>query len=311
MANLGTALTTRFGGSSFWEMEPYRESYRSDASDATRTLLCKWSERRQFASNFLGYDFRLGTSLVRSLPEQHPDRLELYALDMEVQKGIGAPKRDTVTNLIHFRDGTDDSEGYAVCSVKYWAPPYTLLTNGEKGSASELVRYVQRECVLTSESLPIPGNWLKWVAAGTPPIMEPVAKAFALAELTYTWYRVPLIPSVAFSYQSTVNTTVFDAASLFTTAGWGVGTLLYLSPTIKQYRPANPVVDGQFVFDIAYKLYYRPSGWNNLFRRVPGSPATFVEATSTGSTVAYVGSANDGKHLFNDREFADLFDITK
>lgn len=283
--------------------EPYRESWRTNGSEATRILECPWNLRKEFMWDTLGWSNNNAGVLERVLPEQHPDfpnntpGFGFYAAQAELLGGVGVPSivpSGLDGGMIRFLDtlpGTDDPTpgeevyGRARFAVTYRARPYVIKADGD--TSNELQRFVERRQTFAAENLEILGQAFYYVDDPATRVQIGVPKLFFTKELTYIWYEVPTVPEDAIeNCIGTLNDDTFDGR-------YPAGTLLMLAPDV--VRQDNAI--GYINYTIAYKFLYRADTWNVAIR-----PATGVLVP-----IAYV--SDDSLAPYEVTDFNTLFTI--
>jgi hypothetical protein len=208
-------------------------------------------------------------------------------------------------------------DGVARCRVTYHALPYEVRDDNDPRvqQLGELARYVEREWEPAIQALPIAGQLAQTVifndtsnpvvpfpagkdANGRPQTVQKALNGTAVPEAgvllmptrscIWRWYHVPDVNWTAVaSCEGKVNDAPFDGVPGFPT--YPAGTLLCQSPTIRR-TPRTPA--GRVSFIIAYRLDFRPQGWN----RVPWIDFNF-----------YTFTFYDGSPVYKGADFTQLF----
>lgn len=238
----------------------YRVSFIPDGSMCVRPCLVDWDDQQHFVQDMLGYSVRQGNSIVRSLPDRHPEYDWLYAVDAEVANGIGAPAQDSgASDMIRFVDKPGSStSGKAIINVTYKHLDFDVKTDEEAAAHAdgELSRYVSRTRTYATEALQIPGSTFKFVSDNVV-IQQPWTKRTYTMELSYAWHQVPAVnESKIADCLGCVNSNAFDSGK------YAVKTLLFVAPDIRRTRAAS----GDIAYEITYKFLFRPNGWNSFYR---------------------------------------------
>lgn len=328
------------------EVDGYNEQFSQTEVQATRIFDVDWSTRKTFVDAVLGFTVNSNKKLERTIPAQHPEFPWLYAVNCDLQNGIGAigisglpnapamiayydagnqaggiiagdadgvggsnPITESVTQPDGNEVTTVMNDGLARYKVTYKAVPWQVKTDANVGVADwrELYRYIERETVYSLQSLPTPIGLLQWIGGGSASLSGGT-KLFPTRELTYIWHEVPDIPEEAWSEcEGKVNDRVFDPFFQY-----GIGTVLCLAPQRKWQRD----VKGEVSWTITYKFLYRPQG-HNYFPRVSSNQLVFNLATydgvaPTAAAIAAAGSldaavAAAGKTLYRYANFDKLF----
>lgn len=284
--------------SGWYEVEGYKEQASFNDASSTRVFEGPWMSRLTFQQWALGsvyIDAADPTKLHRDIPCQHPEKPWLYCTDCELVTGQGVFK---VNPNVVAPDGTLDADGNPLAlgmimytdgsglaadslscrmAVHYHMLDYDVLSDAQMAgtvalstipgtpvpaSLSELDRFVIKTSVDSLQGLPLPGRLLQFsdLAGGEIP-----ANAFSMLfpheELTYIWKNVPRIPQANIdACMGKVNASVFDPNSRLRPGGYPAGTILCLAP----HKDPHKTSQGLWIFDLAYRLLYRPGGHNNF-----------------------------------------------
>lgn len=278
--------------------EAYSERHQPGIFEATRTLRCRWNDRNKFRLDLIGQAFKNADGTIhRYIPERHPDNQFMYCVGADLVKGKGRPSIDFVTGLPRFLDGPQPptpepdrpdqpsggtvTYGWAEFVTSWQNLPYFVYSDdqlAQYGATREIYRFTRKIEQSASETITLPAAAFKWVSDQQPLPQGPV-KVFYTKQIEYTWYKVPdpNINSID-SCLGKVNKVTFD--------GYDPGTVLFLAPD-KIQDPST------YLYDITYKMLYRPKGWNKFFR-VQGNVGVFADFSVDGTV-----SDADGNRLID------------
>lgn len=190
----------------------------------------------------------------------------------------------------------------------------------------EYDRYVELLPSTTETTyLSLPGSTMKYVTesgAGTPngiPIPYGVGVPETKTHLAYKWWRVPrsawdpaaltLLYKRVHGYEAGGIRSYVGTVNKTALKGHDAGTLLFEG--VEEEVVPDPV-EGDFCFNLVYKFSKFGPGHNNLLwagNTAESSDRGYFQARKTGSFEA-VGSITDGKCLFDEREFRDLWSLS-
>lgn len=298
----------------------YHESFSLDNSSLTRPVKTAWGTRRAFLVDMLGRNIVLNEEILRNNPE-------LYT-NTDFNPILYCTSIETLATLKPNAAGANPS-GHSFDDIEYLlhyaALPYDVLTDEEiweptYGIYSEVRRNVERSFTFAAENLQIPGASFRFTTAPKDYIFSPPAKVFPTIEVTYTWYRVPRIPTANInSCIGKINDALFDISSYAKARGvpfivggaigYPPGTLLFLGGEAKTRLLGFISQQGSRAteWDIVYKFLYRNNGsdgaggffgWNHLFRPSAG---TFQLVTNSGDAA--------GNRLYRTEDFNILFQM--
>lgn len=291
-----------------------------ESASMTRRLLLDWDDALQAAVELVGYaELDDQGRLFRYLPQQ----------DFEVP-GLWATQINRLSGLA-WRDKFDDEGGFgsankfkkAVLEVQFLPRPYEVLDEYDIAVPSsglprnEFKRFVEVETVLEGSYLTVPITGLVlWSegpngpanAEGPQPFPGNIGKIYIEENYVFRWHQVPdlaLPETTILSYTGRVNKTAFgdpDNPRLYFPTP---GTLLLLGAAWRRTFMLTP--DGVVPsWVIEYMMKYKGRG-HNRFLDIHSDPMEFYQVTTNG-TFQTPGSTVDGKCIYDEREFADLFD---
>ena len=306
------AFTTNYRKISYTEVG-YSESTGPEGTVGKRTIQTRWTNYNQVPGDFVGTHSLNGQAggagavIVRTLPEQHPDKPWLWARDCEMVRTVGAPIERANGLGADYQEMPANAAGKVEWLITYVRPPYDIVTDQQAGG-NELKRYVQRKSSYTVESIQTPGRGWKWDDGATPAniIQEPGVFLLGCTQLEYKWMFVPtgaevdatltLRESKWAQYQGRVNNAVFDTVKLANGAGATVETVLFMGWD-KEGPFADP--DGHEVWHVTFNLILRPQTWNQFYRRRIGASPRFEAVVSNEDGVTKPYGSFDLNALFN------------
>jgi len=237
--------------------------------------------------------------LIRSLPQKHRAKPNLWCVDAEVVEGVGAPDAQD-GQLVFVQNDAHQTTGFARVLVTYRTLTYQVEVADSIANAatsSELCRYVTRNSQFAGKNLPIQGQQFKWWPFGVvdgSPLNETLSKTFASIQYSFTWHMVPAIPTAAYIMQSKVNSTLFDNIDGQRGARSPRGTHLYLSPELS--KPYYTYA-GTEVRDITYQFIFQ-----NRQTRGPNN-----EVVNRGHNFVYVSGSTTVNGATVGADFFRLF----
>lgn len=310
----------------------YEEDVSIEEVSCTRVLECRWDFRYKFYDALIGWaEINGGTSaapagLKRHLPEPHPYMNNVFCTGAKLVMGTGRPDVERTDCIIAYVDTDLDPPGSAITInsaggighygrarfVTKWEKLNFNVWSDEQMSGttaaapqSEFFRFVDKTSDWSGQSIPIPGNQFKWVTITANDggvnqyLPAALSKKFYREEITYTWMRVPDVPTVGIqACLGKVNNATFD--------GYAAGTLLFEAPMRKrmQNMPLDP--DGYY-YDHAFKMLYAPETWNKLYRATLLPNPGFDEFTVSGATNLIAMA--DGQSQYDYADFTKLFKV--
>jgi hypothetical protein len=271
----------------------YAEDWTPSQQALVQPLKCKWSQRRSFVRDVLGYAEVINQVLHRHVPLQHPEATGLWASSARLQEALGVPTDDGDGVVRHrFYSGADGDltkDGSAVYAVSFESKDYIVLDDA--AGANEYDRYVVKRTTARTEAQQIPPGTWKW--AGTTKILnEASSLPILLKEFAWDWLFVPNVPTEPPNLDlavSKVNELPF--------AGCDAETLL-MGPV--QREPAHTVL-GDFCLNIHFSMVHRPSGWNKFFHA--------TDPTGGGGGAGYyaVVAADGGRKPYQTFDFPKVW----
>lgn len=286
-----------------------KEQYTEDGSTANRVFELNWDVRAAFIDDCLGYSYLSGTTIIRVLPDEHPEIANFFALDASVEgKGV-----------LGQSDNGSISWTHAVVTVNYRPREYLVSANEDFGG-NEQNRYTSRASEFAGELLTTQTG-MKFVTAPQRLLTSSPGRLTATQELTYTWYDVPALAALPFIVPNSdardacigkLNSEIFDQPGV----AYPVGTILFLGQTQKFKTPklgesVGGDGNGSYRWDISMKFLYRNNGvWAGTTGAGPtdddyimGHNFVFDAAAGKYDLITHDGTAG-GKHLYPDS--ADL-----
>lgn len=274
------------------------EQFDMTSATATRIIDVAWANRGIAAYQLLGYAQwnpvdPLNPVIQRYLPDFHPDFPWMVATKISNIKGIGA-RGWTVAN------GTKIAKYQSArITVQYEFPDYDLQYDDY--TVSEFDRYRTFEAKPAAEYLSVPlGSgepYLKW-SQGRVGKPFPGNVGFIVGSIDFHWKWLQ-VPFEALPFDDILGTVGRVNKTEF--ADCPAGTLLLIGVDYK--RNNSPY--GLRTWTIEYTARYNPRLHNNFYDFIPPSPGWY-QASTTGTYYA-PGSVPDGKLLFDEREYENLF----
>jgi hypothetical protein len=238
----------------------------------------------------LGWNFQIGgpstgspgnntatTQLSRQLPMRHPAYPTMFAREIVKAEGV------KFTGKQAFRYGPFAGYQWARLAVRFWVPPYAILSDFQCAN-KEYNRWTvwtpkPADTVFTCER-----GLHKWAAGGTytGPLQQGIGLPISRDIFEWKWYDVPHVglfdskgnPTNLYSVRNKVNSVTF----------WGKnpGTLLFEQPTLEpRVAPVSPVWLNQVATDV-------PRYWNVTIRAIyhepPGGDGTWQKSGHNLST---------------------------
>lgn len=311
----------------------YQENDAGKNGQESQALcLVAWQDRQKFREAVLA-DVRLPVpvfghglqtkTLNRYLPEKHPHRPHLPAVEAQLVRGVGVADVDPDNKWLAFTQfGKAAGSGFAEIRVTFRASAYGPKWDVEDAaveasSVGELARWVSKTMHPNAEATQIGGTSFFVVPeqgdpAGPPQVVgnESPAKVLPFALLKYTHHMVPGLPLALVTQNAPlidlgkVNSLAFDPASYFRQA-LPPGSVLYLGTEISE---VYYTVSGTPVVDLTHDLGFRPQTWNKVFRRSVAGFRELVRRVNPGDPITSVGyPAAAGRHPYDDYDMANLF----
>jgi hypothetical protein len=313
-------LTTVRDEIPYIEFVEYREKFAPRAgSYAARTVGVLWKDRLKFVNAVTeDAEWKIGTSvggvvtnLSRKVPEQHPDRDNLYVESVEMVEGLGIPPKDTtdlaraLSSLVEYgtvsvADPETNMVSFNIVKyvLNYTPRDYAVLKDSDvvNNGLGELNRNCIRNYDFSLSSLSITGAPFKYVAA-TPEariqIPEPPPLNFPEIGYRIKWLAVPILDtSTIGDISGKINASLFESTD--------PGTMLFLSPQTNRYALPN----GRLVYDMEFAWQWRPRTHYKLYR---ASVNDFVEVTNNG--VAEPNLLVPGRHILDGADMGRLFKL--
>lgn len=284
------------------------EQFDMTSATATRILDVAWANRGIAAYQLLGYAVwnpinPSAPVIQRYLPDFHPDFPWMVATKITNIKGIGARGWTTANGVKIAR------YQIARITVQYEFPEYDLLYDDY--TTSEFDRYRTFEAKPAAEYLSVPlGSgrpYLTWSqgpgSLTNPKRPFPGNVGFIVGTIDFHWKWLQ-VPFEALPFDDILGTIGRVNKTEF--ADCPAGTLLLIGVDYK--RNNSPY--GLRTWTIEYTARYNPRLHNNFYDFI-GDAATGTGKgwyqASTDGTYHAPGSVTDGKLLFDEREFDDLF----
>lgn len=276
----------------------YAESWRPDGVQHARGCRVQWSERFEFVQSILGVADGIDPAtgrIRRYLPHEHPAFPGMYAVDCNLSDRLGVPNQDG-DGVITFDQrsaagaapalGSGDSSGWAVYTVTYSRPNFSVLADDE--ITSEKQRFVLKLYKFATEMLTLPGQAFKWDAlasVGLPannpgvavpasqagnPLAADITKPFPTQPITYQWLQVPFNSVLAAKFATAigrVNASAWESH--------GAETLLLQSVEVTPKQHAGSA----FLYQVDFGFIKRPTGWNKIYNRTAGNVLPVVNVT--------------------------------
>jgi len=257
------------------------ETYGPEGLQATRTLLCAWSDREAVVEQLLGDGYEYGgRSRAR-----YPDKPDIVAMRVRCE-----PFADDVTPqvLSELTAGLNQYDSFAKITVHYEllvASARDDLPTIEKGT---FLTYRQ-QCQV--ETIVLPSHGLAWVDEPDVPVPPEVAPAIRVPTIEHrlTWHRVLTPPWEAIrSCVGTVNSQPFVGAA--------AGTVL-LDGTSVECEFIN--FDGFAAAELGWRVDYvflektvkaagaDNAGWNHAYRSLPADDPGWDELTDANGDRPY------------------------
>lgn len=279
--------------------------------EVERDFLVEWADLPTFCYQALGYSFVSAGKLRRVLPLSDPDFPWLSATDVSDGKGLGLPNPGLVDDGSSKRIITaSPAQSVAVykkakVTVRFMHLDYDLATDAtiDADPMGEFSRFVEWDGDPSADYLTVPGstNPLKWAEgpnAGTS-IPDSTGRIVSGTTFTYTWRQIPYNNLPFTTIENTVgrvNKTTF--------ANCDPHTLLMLNH--KFIRTKTPF--GDRAWDVVYYIKRFTLGHNKILDWKSTNWA--YRQVSVDGTAYTPGSVPDGKLIFDEREFKDLFKVS-
>ena len=239
------------------------ESFTSTGFRGTRRLKCAWSDRLALAAKLLGGSFGQTGSpgseqVLYALPHAYPSNAAAFARDVGL-----APFGDSPRVTASAETDRVAKYEYAELTVQYGTPE----GDGQQQPKDGTTLLYEERLEPSSEYVTVANNLLSWSSSGAPidPLETP---GIAVPILDYT-INVEAIPSFhpnAVLQVGVCNAQPVLAKSLGVTMA--AETLLYHG-----FFPTRVTTSsGSLGWSGAFRLTYKPSGWNKFWRSGYAAP---------------------------------------
>jgi hypothetical protein len=273
------------------------ESFGPEQTTATRVLDVDWSDRFLAAAQLMGFSRINDTdpqhwTIDRYLPDVHPEQPVLICTEVK-GKGIGTAGSKTVGG----RKVNIFLKARLTCT--YTFPDYDVLENSE--ITTEFDRFRTFEAKPSAEYLspPVGSGFLTWAEGDNFGDAFPgnVGFIYGTTTLFYRWLQVPFAGLPEVTIQDTIGRVNAD-----TFAGNDPGTLLLLGWDPKRTNSPH----GLRTWNVGLTMVRNMRGWNNFYNF---QTQKWEQATTDGLYYSPGDNVPDGKYLYDERNFADLFDV--
>lgn len=290
-----------------------------DTTSLTRRLLLNWDDAFAGAAQLLGWSEVASGFIGRHLPQEDFELPGLWASQVGRLNGLAwQGKVDSPTGF-----GSTNEFKKAVLEVQFLPRPYLVLGDGDiddgEGGRNEFLRFVEVETALEGEYLTVPTTGLlHWSEGpngpehddGPLPFPGNIGKIVNYANYLFRWHQVPLaaLPEATIlDVTGRVNQTAFGNPDDPTGQRYfpDPGTLLMLGAAWRMSYMLTPVAVVA-AWTVEYLMKYRATPWNN-FLDMHSTPLAFYQVTKDGEPQT-PGEIEDGMCVYDEREFADLFE---
>jgi hypothetical protein len=238
------------------------ESLGENGFEATRTLVCAWTDRLLLAVQLSGDSAYSGGSVTYYSAAKYPKNPSATVQNIDIQPFGG---RLTAEG----GDLTLARYEAAQLTVRYSLPP------DFGGMPGDDEVFVTESLEPNAEFLTLSPFWYFWSSDGsTLTDEEAPAKQLRSVDWIYERAKMPYIPQATFDLVGYCNKEAVISNSLGVT--FAAETLLYKPPSLRRDRTFS----GVGKWSIRYAFSYRPQGWNKFWR---GSTSAFDEIINSVS----------------------------
>lgn len=279
---------------------PNAGTYTPNNSAEPRVFIVKWSSRRAFLEDLLGWAFRKnGGGISRVLPDPHPITANFWAYSAKVE-GVGTAgwqEGDYPTD----KPGKIIAWTCAKIHAEYRPLPYAV--KADANVTSELQRFVSRGTQSASDYMTTSTGGMKFLQSKIL-LAQPPGRIIGNRTVTYTWHWVPAAPSDPFvvpneatfdSLIGKVNSTTFD--------GKPPGTVLFLGYDPRLTLPL--ISDNTYYWEIELQTLQRDYGLVAATGEHAGHNYLFDQANGRWDKVL----STTGQTLYEAADLNNLFVI--
>lgn len=296
-----------------------------ETASVARIYKVDWDDMQQAIAQLLGYSSLDGDGkLTRHLPERDPDFIGLWASRVSQAQGIVWDSKETQTH------GSTNVFKLAAIHVDFQPRPYWVLSDAavsttdpetEEVTTNEFLRFVEVVASIEGDYLSMDDgtigvmhysegpNGFPTVGDARSKFPSTTGKIICAENYTFVWHSIPdagIPEDTILDTVGCVNKTDFGDLST-PRLTFPAGNLLLLGASwrrIHMWTPSGVTP----AWTITYMAKYKDFGHNRVFDWHLGS-RQFVRISVNGTDYP-PGSVPDGKCIYNEREFALLFDVT-
>lgn len=264
------------------------EQFDTTTNGSTVLMTVDWADSAEFLRDMLGFSEKVGTSLVRVLPERSGWDEDTYAVAARSTKFFGGTTNDPA--LLDWPKPL-----YAEYSVTFAAPLYKVLEDDDVTYEHE--RYCVWRTKGIAQNEKIPGAAMRFVNAAKTYMPEVGVKTGRLLELSCKWIDVPFVD---YPRLSSLSNKVNSAAVTWNGSVYTAETVLYTGWEVE----ARNNHFGDPTHDITFSFAVRADGrsWNKFWDATASGADKYVLVTDDGET--------GGNKLFQTADLNTLWGFT-